>query len=86
MLMVSHGLTYAQVCPVDSVLHGGKYHHTTAVGTQCWFRENLDFGIMINTSKGHSNNGIIEKYCYSNDPLNSQLYGGLFQWNEACSI
>lgn len=83
LLMVSHGLTYAQVCPVDSVLHGGQYYHTYAVGSQCWLRENLDIGIMIDSSIEQSNNGIIEKYCYSNDPLNCQLYGGLYQWNEA---
>ncbi len=82
-LMVSHGLAFAQVCPVDSVLYGGKYYHTLAAGTQCWFRENLDIGIMIDSSIGQSNNGIIEKYCYSNNPLNCQLYGGLYQWNEA---
>jgi uncharacterized protein (TIGR02145 family) len=29
------------------------------------------------------NNGIIEKYCYSNLTTNCDLYGGLYQWSEA---
>ncbi len=74
---------FSQVCPVDSVLHGGKYYHTVTVGTQCWLKENLDVGVMIDSTISQSNNGIVEKYCYGNDSLNCQLYGGLYQWNEA---
>ena len=29
-----------------------------------------------------TNNGIIEKYCYDNNPANCAIYGGLYQWNE----
>jgi uncharacterized protein (TIGR02145 family) len=29
-----------------------------------------------------SNNGIIEKYCYNNDPAMCATYGGLYDWNE----
>ena len=28
------------------------------------------------------NNGIIEKYCYDDDPANCDVYGGLYQWDE----
>ncbi|MDP1994664.1 MAG: FISUMP domain-containing protein, partial [Ignavibacteria bacterium] len=30
-----------------------------------------------------THNGIIEKYCYSNDTANCTTYGGLYDWNEA---
>jgi uncharacterized protein (TIGR02145 family) len=30
-----------------------------------------------------SNNGIIEKYCFNNNPDSCRLYGGLYDWDEA---
>ena len=38
---------------------------------------------MINSAKDQTNNHVIEKYCYQNDPANCSKYGGLYQWNEA---
>jgi uncharacterized protein (TIGR02145 family) len=38
---------------------------------------------MIDSLANPSNNGIIEKYCYRNNPANCTTYGGLYQWNEA---
>jgi uncharacterized protein (TIGR02145 family) len=38
---------------------------------------------MINSAKNQTNNRVIEKYCYQNDPANCSKYGGLYQWNEA---
>ena len=38
---------------------------------------------MINGIDTAKNNGIIEKYCYNNDPANCTTYGGFYQWNEA---
>jgi uncharacterized protein (TIGR02145 family) len=71
-------------CPVASTVpYGGKIYHTVQIGDQCWLRENLDIGTMILGSQNPSNNEIIEKYCYGNDPTNCQTYGGLYQWNEA---
>ena len=29
-----------------------------------------------------SDNGVIEKYCYNNEPDSCTKYGGLYQWNE----
>jgi len=37
---------------------------------------------MINGSENMSDDGVIEKYCYDNDPANCEAYGGLYQWNE----
>jgi len=33
--------------------------------------------------KEQTNNGVIEKYCYNNKKENCDVYGGLYQWNEA---
>jgi uncharacterized protein (TIGR02145 family) len=57
-----------------------------AIGTQCWLAKNLNLGTMINVSANvdsQRNNGVIEKYCYNNDPANCTSYGGLYQWAEA---
>jgi uncharacterized protein (TIGR02145 family) len=78
-------LNYAQQpCPgIATVNYGGQIYNTVAIGSQCWLKENLDVGIMIDSLANPSNNGIIEKYCYGNKPANCTIYGGLYQWNEA---
>lgn len=71
-------------CPrTPTVEYGGKTYHTVQIGNQCWLRENLDIGTMIQGSDTTSNNGVIEKYCYDNIPSYCDRYGGLYQWNEA---
>jgi uncharacterized protein (TIGR02145 family) len=71
-------------CPgIPTVPYAGTIYHTVRVGTQCWLRENLNVGTMINGSGAQTNNGIIEKYCYGNDTANCNTYSGLYQWNEA---
>jgi uncharacterized protein (TIGR02145 family) len=71
-------------CPgISTVDYGGKIYSTITIGDQCWMRENLNIGAMINGSQNDSDNGIIEKYCYNNDTNNCSIYGGLYQWNEA---
>jgi len=60
----------------------GNLYNTVLVGTQCWMRENLRIGIRINGNSEQTDNGIIEKYCYNDDPAFCLEYGGLYQWNE----
>jgi uncharacterized protein (TIGR02145 family) len=52
------------------------------IGNQCWLKENLNVGTMINGVENMTNNSIIEKYCYDDDPTNCDTYGGLYQWDE----
>ena len=68
---------------IPTVAHAGKTYNTVQIGTQCWLKENLDIGNMINTSANASNNGTVEKYCYNNVAANCDKYGGFYQWNEA---
>ncbi|MDR3666791.1 MAG: FISUMP domain-containing protein, partial [Ignavibacteriaceae bacterium] len=71
-------------CPeIPIVNYAGKTYHTVQIGNQCWLKENLNAGVMINGASEQMNNGIIEKYCYINDSANCNIYGGLYQWNEA---
>lgn len=66
----------------------GQSYQTVKIGNQCWMAENLNYGEMkesIFTNDPHSdvsNNGVVEKYAYDNDPANLDLYGALYDWNE----
>ncbi|MBK7631804.1 MAG: hypothetical protein IPJ23_14080 [Ignavibacteriales bacterium] len=70
------------VCGQD-IIYEGKTYGTVLIGTQCWMKENLNVGTMIQGNSNQSNNGVKEKYCYNNDTANCSIYGGLYQWNEA---
>ncbi len=61
----------------------GKAYATVQIGNQCWMAENLNIGTRINGTSNQTNNGTIEKYCYNDLESNCDIYGGLYQWNEA---
>ena len=71
-------------CPgAPTVLYEDQTYNTVMIGTQCWFKENLNVGTRINgTQEQGATNGIKEKYCYDNLESNCDIYGGLYQWNE----
>jgi uncharacterized protein (TIGR02145 family) len=77
-------LTIERYCPgTPTVFYGGKTYHTVQIGSQCWLKENLDVGVMVLGTQEQIDNGVLEKYCYNDDPANCTTYGGLYQWNEA---
>ncbi|MBU0763834.1 MAG: hypothetical protein KJ607_03250, partial [Bacteroidetes bacterium] len=62
-----------------------RTYNTLQIGNQCWMAENLDIGTMISSTGGgqlQTDNGVIEKYCHSNNSANCDIYGGLYEWNE----
>ena len=70
-------------CPgISTITYEGQVYNTVLIGSQCWLKENLNVGTMINGNEGMTDNGTIEKYCYYNDPANCDTYGGLYQWDE----
>jgi uncharacterized protein (TIGR02145 family) len=72
-----------QPCPGQpEIFHDGKLYHTVQIGSQCWFRENLNIGTRIDGGVIQTDNGIIEKYCYDNLESNCDIYGGLYRWGE----
>ncbi len=66
----------------DVISYEGQNYNTVLINSQCWFKENLNVGTMINGGQNQTNNSIIEKYCYNNNASNCTTYGGLYQWNE----
>ncbi|MCX6270318.1 MAG: hypothetical protein NTU44_03690 [Bacteroidetes bacterium] len=63
-------------------IRDGKKYNTIQIGNQCWMRQNLNVGTLINGNSNASNNGVIEKYCYNNLQTNCNIYGALYQWDE----
>ena len=75
--------TEHQRCPgIPTVTYEGQIYNTVLIGDQCWLKENLNIGTIVNGSNNQTDNGVIEKYCYDNDPANCDEYGGLYQWDE----
>ncbi len=64
------------------IVYAGKSYNTVEIGSQCWLTQNLDVGTMVTGINEQTDNSIIEKYCYDNDPANCDIYGGLYKWNE----
>jgi uncharacterized protein (TIGR02145 family)/prepilin-type N-terminal cleavage/methylation domain-containing protein len=53
------------------------------IGTQTWAKYNLNIGIRIDDTSDQSEDGVVQKHCYNNLESNCNIYGGLYQWNEA---
>jgi uncharacterized protein (TIGR02145 family) len=68
---------------VTSVDYEGKTYTTVEIGNRCWFKENLNVGIMVEGINHLSNNDVLEKYCYGDDESNCESLGALYQWGEA---
>ncbi|MBN2733092.1 MAG: hypothetical protein JXR26_11745 [Balneolaceae bacterium] len=70
-------------CPgTPTVEYEGQVYNTIQIFSQCWLKENLNVGTMIPGSEQMTDNSIIEKYCYNDEPDSCDKYGGLYQWNE----
>ncbi len=70
-------------CPaVPTIVYENQVYNTVQIGTQCWFRENLNVGVRVNGHNGQINNGVIEKDCYYHEPGYCEIYGGLYHWDE----
>ncbi|MBN1339247.1 MAG: hypothetical protein JXA03_07985 [Bacteroidales bacterium] len=60
----------------------GKIYETVLTGSLCWMAENLNAGTRIDGITDQSDNGIIEKYCFSDSEDSCTKYGGFYQWDE----
>ncbi|MDD4603153.1 MAG: FISUMP domain-containing protein [Bacteroidales bacterium] len=79
----------AEVKPTDStscgnINYGGQIYRTVIIGSQCWMKDNLNIGKWIDESQvqKQTDNNLLEKYCYGNNFVNCDQWGGLYQWDE----
>jgi uncharacterized protein (TIGR02145 family) len=85
----------------NNVSYGGELYPTTQIGDQCWMAKNLDIGTRVDSGNPNcqdisgddsglwscqTNDSIIEKYCYNNDPANCATDSGLYEWAEALQL
>ncbi len=85
----ANGLTYSNEFSIRTlfqcgkpILYNGQIYNTVQIGSQCWFKENLNVGVRIDGGQEQTNNGQVEKYCYDDMEANCDIYGGLYQWDE----
>ncbi|HNX10599.1 MAG TPA: FISUMP domain-containing protein [bacterium] len=78
-------------CNADAPNYDTCEYATIKIGNQCWLKENMNIGTIIDGSVDQTDNSptpILEKYCYDpdgdlSDYTYCQLHGGLYQWDEA---
>jgi len=69
-------------CGTETVKYHRQEYNTVQIGDQCWLKENLNVGTMIQGYEEQSDNGTIEKYCQNDDRDSCLKFGGLYQWDE----
>lgn len=60
----------------------GRLYKWVRIGGKIWMAENLDFGLMIPGKTPQMDDNVVEKYCYNDQEINCQTFGGLYRWNE----
>ncbi len=65
-------------CPVTITDDDGNVYNGVKIENQCWMKENLNTGVQIMHNEESLNNGIVEKYCYNDDPSMCDEYGGWY--------
>ncbi len=63
-------------------IRDNKVYPTVHIGSQCWMASNLNYGTILVSTQDQRDNCIWEKYCYSDNPVNCTILGGLYQWDE----
>jgi uncharacterized protein (TIGR02145 family) len=64
------------------IVYYGQVYKVVQIGNQYWLDRNLNVGTKIISPTSQTDNGVVEKYCYSNNDLYCNEYGGLYQWGE----
>jgi len=68
---------------IETVDYGGQTYNTVLIGEQCWLKENLNIGSRVDGADDQTDDEEIEKYCMDDLESNCDIYGGLYQWDEA---
>jgi uncharacterized protein (TIGR02145 family) len=68
----------------DSIIdiRDGQVYKIVKIGRQWWMQENVNIGSRIDGSHNATDNGLIEKYCYLDNEIYCDTFGGLYLWDE----
>ena len=73
--------------------YGGVNYNTVLIGTQCWFKENINAGAMIGNLEISddiapilNNPSSVQKWCFNDTLNNCNNEGGLYSWAEANAL
>lgn len=61
----------------------GKQYATVQIGSQCWFKQDMNIGTRIDLALDMSDDAVIEKYCFADLESYCDEYGAYYQWDEA---
>jgi len=67
----------------------GQTYTTRAYGPTCWMTENLNYGERIDSDDTGSlatDDDVVQKFCYGDDPAVCDTNGGLYSWQEATAF
>lgn len=75
----------------NSCSYGGVLYDTVKIGTQCWFKENLNIGTMLTNATIMPDDiapipnqpNTVQKWCFDNSLTYCTDEGGLYTWAEA---
>jgi uncharacterized protein (TIGR02145 family) len=70
--------------------YGGVNYNTVLIGSQCWFKENLNVGTMLANTETPDNvvptlndPSTVSKWCFNDSSASCTSEGGLYTWSEA---
>lgn len=70
-------------CGILIDVRDGQTYQTVSIGTQCWMKQNLNYGTQVSDVTVMTNNSVVEKACYNNTTSNCDTFGGIYTWDEA---
>lgn len=77
----------------DECTYGGTSYETIIIGSQCWFKQNLNVGTMIgnletpdDTAPTPNSPNSVQKWCFNDVLDNCVNEGGLYTWAETYGL